>query len=197
MVCNLIWFASLLTVVLAPFTLIGLLQIQKKVIENKPLFVREFVSDSFSFGLRPLLLFLLQAVLMGIAFFNLSFYITHFGVLGLFMTLCSLLILSFISAIFFFAYPLVLFGHSVVSCLRIAFFLSVKHLVKVILFFIVSCLITFLGSLSVVAVPFILMAILASFWGNLFDQIKRIEGLKEERPLPEKTLKEIFFPFHG
>lgn len=196
MAANFFAFLSFFTFFLFPFSLVGLLASQNKIIENKPLYVREFFKDSRRCGWRPLGLFLIQIAAVSLGIFNIYFYSSHLGILGLFLLIGSVLVELFLHVLFFFAYPILLFNHTVLNSLKLAFVLTVKHLGKVVLFLLVSLLITFILSLSVVAVPVIMWAVLASFWGNLFEQIRRVEEGLEERPLHDKTFKEVFFPFH-
>jgi hypothetical protein len=80
--------------------------------------------------------------------------------------------------------------------LKLGFFLSLKHFPKILLASLFALIFIFLCSITIAAIFVFMLAALCSFWGNLFDQICRIEENQEERPLPEKTFKQVFFPFH-
>lgn len=193
---NFFWFLSLFTIVLAPVTQIGLLAQQQKIIDQKPLSVRGFFEDCRRYWKKGLALGAILFFLIGMGIFNILFYSEHLGVLGLFLIFVSFLILIFILGVFFFASPLVVLGHNVKESLRLGFFLCVKRLGFFCKVLLVEIPILFLCTLSLAAIPVVMGAICASFWGNAFDQVRRSEEEASPRPLPEKTFKDVFFPFH-
>jgi len=76
---NFICFLSCLTVVLAPITLTGLLVAQKKIIDKRPISVKEFIADCRELAPRSFVLGLIQFGLMGIGFFNIYIYLQWGG----------------------------------------------------------------------------------------------------------------------
>lgn len=194
---NFISFLSLFTVVFFPITQAGMLAAQRRLMEESELSVRLFFEDCRRHA-RP-------ALFLGVIFFffatinlaNLAFYWTHLGMLGIFLSVGTVLVLLFGVAVLFFAFPLILLDHSGWAALRLGFFLAVKRFWFAMLFLATSAVILFLCVMSVVAIPLVLLAILFVFWGNAFDQVRRCEEKAAPRPLPEKTFREVFFPFHS
>ncbi len=179
-----------------PFILMGLLHSQKKIIQNENLIFKDFLRSCRQYGTKAFLLFSMHLILILLGVLNSSFYHSFFKELGPFFDLLILFFELFAFGIFFFGYPLLLLGHSLKDCLKFGFILSIKYLPKIIIASVFALIFIFLCSVTVAAVFVFMLAALCSFWGNIFDQVSRIEEAKEERPLPEKTFKEIFFPFH-
>jgi len=191
---NLLCFLGCLTVVLAPVTLTGLLVAQKKIIDKQPLSIKDYIADCQRVATRSLSLGLLQIGLMGVGIFNVFFYI-HWGPLGHFLVVASLFLVFLIITLFSFAFCLLAMDHSILRALKLGFFIVIKRPGFVAFYFVVSIIILFLCSVSMVAIPIVMMAIVMSFLGNTFDQIRRTEEGLAPRPLPERTFRQIFFPF--
>lgn len=193
---NLIFCLSAILIIPLPFTLIGLLNSQNKIIREESLTLEGFFKDCRQYGPKAFALALIQVLLILLGILNSYFYHLYFDQLSIFFDLLILLFELTIGAILFFCYPLILVGHSLKNCLKLGFFLGIKYFYKIFIASFFVSLFIFLSSLTVIAIFLFTFATICSFWGNIFDQVRRIEENSAPRPLPEKTFKEVFFPFH-
>lgn len=192
---NFFCFLSLATGVLYPVAMTGALGVHRRWIEGKEPRVRDYFLVCRDIFRPAFLLGLLHFAFVAVCAANFYFYWTHFEMLGKFLAAGVVLISVFWKTILFFSFPLILLGNRLGKALQLGFFLAIKHIGFVLLFFLMTAGMVFLLVMSVVAIPLLLFSVVFVFWGNAFDQVRRSEENLPPRPLPEKTFKELFFPF--